>query len=232
MKKAIVPALTAVLAFAAIPQARAQQPPEQRTWLQERVPAPSKAFEVTVGTGYTQGLGMLRGATSLPDVATPGIGFDLGAGYRVNERLSLGLVGQYHELNPEQTISGARGLTAGVALTYHIAPQVRFDPWVEVGTGYRALWLDQPGATPNVFTHGLQLARARIGADFRVSQDVALGPVIGADVNTFLWQDAGNSTAIDDVRVNTFVFAGIQGRMDIGGTRVGTTRLTSAQARR
>lgn len=54
-------------------------------------------------------------------------------------------------------------------------------------------------------------------------------PVIGADATTFLWQDVGgNNTAIGSPAVSTFVFAGVQGRRDFGGTKVGTTSVTSA----
>ena len=48
-----------------------------------------------------------------------------------------------------------------------------------------------------------------------------------ADATLFLWQDAGTSSALSNPRVGTFVFAGIQGRLDTGGTSVGTTTTTS-----
>jgi hypothetical protein len=52
--------------------------------------------------------------------------------------------------------------------------------------------------------------------------------MLGADMNMFLWERAMTSRAIDDVRLNTFVFAGIQGRIDIGGTLTSVTAVTSA----
>jgi hypothetical protein len=43
-----------------------------------------------------------------------------------------------------------------------------------------------------------------------------------------LWQDAGTSTALSNPRVSTFVFAGVQGRFDAGGTQASaTTTVTS-----
>ncbi len=90
------------------------------------------------------------------------------------------------------------------------------------------LWEDEAAPTPIVLSHGLQLARARVGLDVRVSPDVAIAPVVGADANMFLWQDVTTSTAIADPRITTFIFAGVQGRMDIGGTAVGGATLTSA----
>jgi hypothetical protein len=119
-------------------------------------------------------------------------------------------------------------MTTGFGVTYHFDPELRLDPWLEVGAGYRLLWEDEAAPTPNVLSHGLQLARARVGLDVRVSPDVAIAPVVGADANMFLWQDVTTSTAIADPRITTFIFAGVQGRMDIGGTAVGGATLTSA----
>lgn len=231
MKKLIASLLTLTLAGVAITtttEARAQQvtsPSESQTWLRDRVPAPTNAFELTLGTGYTQGLGMIRGGASVPSVATPGMGFDLAGHWRLDERFSIGLGGQYQELFAPNG-AGARGLTSTIALAYHLNPELRVDPWLEIGTGYRMLWEDKTSG-PNVLRHGFELARARVGADFRVSPELAIGPVIGADMNMFLWENARTSETITDVRLNTFLFAGIQGRMDIGGSLVGRATLTS-----
>jgi peptidoglycan-associated lipoprotein len=220
--------VTSVIAFSAVTlagtNALAQGRPEGRTWFEGRVAAPSSALELSVATGYTQGFGELRGNTNMNDVATNGIGFDLGVGYRLSPRWSLGVAGQYHELYAPHAHS-ARGMTTGIAATYHFDPESGLDPWLEVGTGYRLLW-QQASAGPNVLTHGLQLARARAGLDFRIAPEVAIAPVVGADLNIFLWQDAGTSTAIADPRLNTFVFAGLAGRFDMG-TMVGGAPLTA-----
>lgn len=230
MFKFIVSAIAiASVALAAHP-ARAQQSSEKRSWLQENVPAPNKAVEIAIASGYTQGFGETQRGVGVPSVATPGVGFELGAGYRINPRLSLGAVGQYYELNAERA-ANARGMTVGLAGTYHFAPEKRMDPWLELGTGYRLLW-EVSSVNPDVLTHGFQLARARVGLDIRGAEPVAFAPFVGADANLFLWQDAGSSVAIADPRLNTFIFAGIQGRFDFGGTPVSTTQVTSASARK
>lgn len=108
----------------------------------------------------------------------------------------------------------------------HVRPYDRIDPWVGLGTGYRMLWIVPEGPGNNVLHHGLELVRAKVGLDIRVSRDVALGPVIGGGVNLFLWRNpegpVGN-TVIPDKKVSTFLFAGVQGRFDIGGQRVERT---------
>ena len=68
-----------------------------------------------------------------------------------------------------------------------------------------------------------------MGFDLRVSPDIAIAPVIGADATMFLFQDvSGNIDIISSPRVSTFVFAGVQGRLDVGCNKVGTATLTSA----
>jgi outer membrane protein OmpA-like peptidoglycan-associated protein len=214
--------VTSAVVFGALalftPVASAQQRAEGTTWFQDHVAAPSRALELTVGSGYTQGWGMIRGGSALPDVATPGIGFDLGAGYRINHRWSVGLNGQYNELySPHQ--HGVRGMTAGLAATYHFVPETGLDPWLELGTGYRLMWVDNVAPTPNVLSHGFELARARVGIDLRLTPQVAIAPVVGADANVFVWQNAGSTSTISDPRVNSFVYAGLVGRFDIGGDK-------------
>jgi hypothetical protein len=201
---------------------------QEKAWVSQSVASPAKAFELSVGTGYTQPLGSLQRGVGMPSIARAGIGVDLGAGYRIDPHWSVSGAGQYFELDPQNTTTGARGLTAGVAATYHFQPDLRLDPWAELGTGYRLMWLTQQSPAPTVLTHGFELARARLGLDIRGNEMASIGPVIGADASVFLWQDAGTSTAISDPRLSTFVFAGIQGRLDVGGTTVGTTTTTSA----
>jgi len=188
------------------------------------VPAPARALELSVATGYTQGFGSLQRGVGLPSVARAGIGAELGVGYRIDPHWGVSAIGQYQELRSERA-DAARGMTGTLAVQYHMAPSVRVDPWVELGTGYRVLWEPLPDRDTLV-NHGLQLARLRVGLDLR-DENIAIAPVIGADITTFLWQDAGTVDALSDPRVSTFVFAGIQGRLDVGGTKTSTVRTTS-----
>lgn len=207
------------LALASITQAHAQtdvaQPGGEEGYFEKHVVAPTKALELSVGTGYTQGFGNLQAGVSMQDVITPGIAVDLGVGYRIDPHWAIGLVGQYQEFTAERAVS-ARGLVAGIAAAYHISPYTRTDPFVQLGTGYRMLW-ENHDASPTLMSHGFELAKLTLGVDIRVDKDVALAPVIGADLTLPLWQSVGgaNSVAINDPRLSTFVFAGLQGRFDI-----------------
>lgn len=201
---------------------------ERGDYFTQPVDAPRQAFELTVGTGYTQGFGMVQSGVSLPDVVGAGLGVDLGAGYRIDPRFAVLATGQYQEFNAQRG-TGTRGLAAGLAGAYHFAPYVRSDPWIQLGAGYRMMW-ETASNTPTLLTHGFELAKLTAGFDVRLSQDIAVMPVVGADLNLFLWQNGGNAVAIADPRLSTFVFAGAQGRFDIGGTRVrGSDREVAAR---
>jgi peptidoglycan-associated lipoprotein len=109
-------------------------------------------------------------------------------------------------------------------------PTNRGDPWARLGTGYRFLWENGPTGAPNlsVLRHGFQAATAKIGYDVRLGEDVAVAPFVGADMNVFVWQEAASQTvAMNRAQLNTFLYGGLQGRFDLGGTR---TRPAVAQA--
>jgi len=186
--------------------------------------APEDAIELTLGTGYTQGFGQIQKGSSnnINDVANAGIGVDLGIGYRISPNIGLAALGQYQEFSVGQAGSdtrAARGLLAGADATYHFAPYTRFSPWVRVGTGYRMLWSLSTG--PTALYHGFDLVRLATGFDVRTTPDFAFGPMIGADLNVYVWQydNVGGTSAIADPRISTYVYAGLQARFDVGGKR-------------
>lgn len=192
------------------------------------VRAPKKAFEIGVNGGYTQPFGKVARDRIIHDQVDAGGAVGLNLGYRFNPRWSLGFTGQYHDSGARGTLEGNtdfRGVAAGVEGTFHMAPYSRIDPYFTLGTGYRALWRSaEVGSVGNLMTHGLQLGKALIGVDFRLSESLALGPVAGADVNLFLWDNPEGTTgnraiSSGDRRPNTFIFAGLAARFDVGGTR-------------
>ncbi|HEY1960688.1 MAG TPA: OmpA family protein [Polyangiaceae bacterium] len=217
MKTKLAAASIAAIALAFAPRAHAQTAEQGGRMLA----APARALEVVVGTGYTQGFGMLQPGVDMRNVVNAGVGVDLGVLYRINPRWAVGLVGQYNELDAERA-TAARGFTTGFAAMFHAAPYRRLDPWVQLSTGYRGLWEIHNDGTPTIATHSLELAKLSVGVDLRASRDVAIGPVIGADLTLPLWQSNGGgaANAISDPRVATFVFAGVQARFDVGGERV------------
>jgi outer membrane protein W len=202
--------------------------PERPSTTGGRLPAPANAVELSVATGYSQPFGDLSGGIGFKDVAKVGIGVDVGVGYRIDPKWGVSWFGQYQEFNAERA-DAARAFTTSLAAQYHFNPYRRLDPWVELGAGYK-FFLEDPTVGKNVLTHGFQLGRLRAGLDFRAAEAVALGPIVGADATLFLFQDAPNAqTNISDPRVSTFVYAGLQGRFDIG--IAGTARAPTVATR-
>jgi hypothetical protein len=217
MRKTIASVAAIVLGAAALvggSTAHAQE----ASYFQQSVPAPSRALELQVGTGYTQGFGNALPGQGMSNVAGPGIGIDLGVGYRISQRWSVGVEGQYQEFANEQN-SAARGLTAGMGATYHLNPTLRGDPFVRMSGGYRMLWSVNPPGAPTTTMLGLELAKATFGYDVRVSPDVALSPLAGANLDVFVLRDTNGVTLLSPPQPAAFVFAGLAGRFDIGGSR-------------
>ena len=189
------------------------------------VAAPASAFEIGVATGYTQGVGPIGGgAQHVEDVAKAGGAVELDAAYRINPTFSVGAYGSFSKsaagdhVNDQTDVFGA---TAGVQGIAHLRPDRSVDPWVSLGTGWRGLWLS-PESGKNTSIQGLELARLQLGVDYRVSEDVAIAPVIGGSLNMYVSQDSPMTTSYTELsskKVNFTGFAGLAGRFDLGGQR-------------
>lgn len=184
------------------------------------LPAPARAFEAQVGTGYTQGFGNIGTGTPIADVAGAGIGFTADVGYRFAPRWSLEAEGQYQQFAAENG-TASNGLDVNIGTTFHARPQYRTDPWLRIGSGVRSLWQhnanraigNMGGPTSNTFI-GWEAATARVGVDVRTRSNVAWAPFVGADLQTFQLQ---NAAALSKWQWGTYVYAGMQGRFDLGG---------------
>jgi hypothetical protein len=188
--------------------------------------APVKnAFEIAVGTGYTQGGGKLGGGIgNLEDISGPGAAVELDLGYRIIPQLTVGAYGtfsKYQHGDQLDSDTDVLGATAGVQAAWHVRPDTSIDPWVSLGTGWKGLWLN-PSSGKVSSLQGFELARLQLGVDYRVSKDIAISPVIGGSVSMFVSQDTPMTTdftEIQDKKVNFTGFAGLSGRFDLGGTR-------------
>ncbi|AUX24607.1 hypothetical protein SOCEGT47_051460 [Sorangium cellulosum] len=196
------------------------------SYLSSPLRAPGNALELGVSAGYAQGFGDIAGGRSLRDVSGAGTAVAVKLGYRATPKLGLGLTSSYEEYmatGPERQRTDVRGMTVGVETRFHLAPFERVDPVISLGSGYRAFATDAPGQRRDTITHGVELARLNATIDVRMSDSVALGPSIGGGLNVFLVESAGASgraREVRDSRVNSFVFAGLEGRFDVGGQRV------------
>ena len=187
-------------------------------WAQD-LPAPSNGLELGATLGYAQGLGPVgAGVPRLQDLGGPGGAFQLDVGWRITPRW---LVGAYGELGlfSEGDLPGsdhALSIAAGLQGQYHFLPEARLDPWVSLGLGWRGYWADRDGETHGL--KGFDLARLRIGLDYRVSSTLAFGPVVGIALTQFLDEEPPGVDGyrdVNDKELDTFVFVGAGGRFDL-----------------
>jgi len=219
----LVPVLS--LLVPAIAAAQPTETVEDSSGFDHPVAPVRNAFEIGVGTGYAQGGGKLGGNLgSLEDVAGPGGLVEVDLGYRIIPQLSIGAYGTFSKFQKGDNVLGDNdvlGATAGIQAAWHFRPDRSVDPWVSLGTGWKGLWID-PAAGKTTSLQGLELARLQIGADYRVSEDVAIAPVIGGSLSMFISQDSAMTqdlTELNDKEVAFTGFAGLSGRFDLGGHR-------------
>jgi hypothetical protein len=188
--------------------------------------APTRAFELKLAGLYTQGFGNAVPGVGMPSVAGAGVGGNLDLDYRMTPHASIGVQGQYAEFTAENN-AASRGVMGNIGVTFHGAPYTRADPWLRFGAGYRLLWSVHPIGPagiegPSVLLHGFELGNLLLGYDFRLSEGVAISPMAGVDLNLFIWDRIDSvTTTLAKAQVNTFVFAGIQGRFDAGSSTSG-----------
>jgi len=222
LRRAVI-LLGAVVALSVhCPVARAQEITD--VVLARQLGAPSQALELKAGTGYTQGSGMLSPGRTMADASGAGLGVSAGIDFRLVRPWSLGVEARYQEY-AERGNTAARGFAADLGATHHVAPLLPADPWVRLGMGYRGFFEDEPaGATGvRVAHHAFEVATATAGYDVRLTEDVAISPVIGADVDVFVREEpsSGQPSTPPLSQVAAFVYLGLQGRFDIGGARAG-----------
>ena len=210
-----------------VPAVALAQPesPDTTTGFDHEVPAVKNALEIGVATGYSQGGGKLGGNMgSLEDISGPGGVVEVDVGYRIIPELSVGAYGTFSKYQHGDSIASSTdvlGATAGVQAAWHLRPDRSVDPWVSLGGGWKGLWLD-PSTGKDTSLQGLDLARLQLGADYRISKDIAIAPVIGGSLSMFISQDSpmtSDLTELNDKKVNFTGFAGLSGRFDLGGTR-------------
>ena len=198
---------------------------QARDSLDHPVAAPSNALEIGVATGYTQGVGPTGGGMQhVEDLSRAGGAVELDAMYRINPTFAVGAYGTFSDYSTGDHISSnddVFGATAGIQAAAHIRPDRSVDPWVSLGTGWRGMWLS-PTSGKTTSLQGLEVARLRLGIDYRVNENVSISPVISGSLDMYVSQDSPMTTSyaeIADKKVNFIGFAGLAGRFDLGGKR-------------
>ncbi len=216
-------AASAIVLGAGVASAQESIPNEGSAGFDHPVPAVSRALEIAVGGGYLQGVGDIAGVgPRVQDLSGPGGTVELKIGYRATENLAFGGYGTFSQFASGDDLAGGtdvRGATAGGFAEWHFRPAQSLDPWVGLSSGWRGLWLS-PDSGKNTSIQGWEIARVQLGLDYRLSPEVAIGPVVGASVNTFFTEDSpatSGFTDIHDPHASWLFFAGLQARFDAFG---------------
>lgn len=228
-------AVSTLVSVCATTPARAEdKPAESDGFFSQKTPAVSNALELGVQFGYSQGVGdIARNQPDVHDTAGAGAAIGVHVGYRLSPEFMIGAYangGQYSRGDALASGTTVRSMTAGAEAQYHFRPSYTVDPWVGLGFGWRGVWLT-PDEGKNTSAHGLELARLSFGADYRITPEISITPVLGADLSILLTENGpglDGYTNISNPRVNVGFFAGVGGRFDL----FGTTEKSSASATR
>jgi hypothetical protein len=186
------------------------------------VGATGRAFELGISGGFADGWGSLNSPTP-GGVRVPGSGgqLEIDAGVRVLPNLALGAYGFGGQLSDSAAIpitADVFAAGAGLQGTVHLRPAARdADPWLSLGAGWRGQYLSFQGGNGYIAQDGVDMFRARVGVDLRVSPTLALSPVLGASLSTFVTESIQGApwTSLHGFPVNTFVFGGVRATLDI-----------------
>lgn len=205
------------VAAAVAPAVAVAEPTAENTGSSETL-APN-GWELGLGVGYSQGRGDFGDfETPVQDVADGGGGVQLEVAYRLRPRLAVGVYGTFARYARGDGADGdiqIDGATAGVLATVHLRPTEAVDPWLSVGAGWKGLWLDPAMGTTRGF-HGVELARVQVGADVRASSRVAIAPVVGASVSTFVGQRIGTELIdVEEQGLQLTGYVGLAGRIGL-----------------
>lgn len=213
--KNVVPALSLLMPAIAVAQ------PSESSGVDRHVAPAEDAIEISIGTGYAQGVGKAGGdVADVDELSGPGGAVQLELGYRITEHLALGGYGTFSLHDRGDAVADATdvfGASAGVQAAWHFRPDRAIDPWVKLGTGWKGLWLD-PERGERTSLQGLELARLQVGVDYRISPAVAIAPVVGGSLGMFLSEDSpmtDDYAELDGKEVHFTGFAGLAGTFDI-----------------
>jgi len=88
------------------------------------------------------------------------------------------------------------------------------DPNLGLGAGYQGVEFVNEAAQ-RVVRDGIDVIRARTGFEFRMSQAVQIGPMLGFDLPLLLDQRADGGESRRRQTVAPFLFGGISGSLDL-----------------
>lgn len=174
-------------------------------------------FELGLAVGYAYGLGRETRDAPMPDLTFGTLPVTVDLNYAVSGRFAVGAYGGYGLMFPngcpDTASCSGRALRLGLRARYRFSEGAGLTPWLSLGMGYERLTEQAStlGTTVESAVSGLELLRAELGVEQRVSRGFALGPYLGGALGEFLDRElAGNATRISPRALHFWVVAGLR----------------------
>lgn len=214
----VLSGLAGVVALAgASTTARADAPSDRAR--RGAMPAIAGALEITVGVSAATTHGDLGGAMDGGELIGSAGELELQIGSRITPNLAISFYATAQDGGDGSNARRDVNLgSAGVEADLHLRPASSVDPWFSLGGGVRAVMIREDGTSLLI---GAELARVQLGVDLRMSEDVAIVPMIGASASLY----GAERTPMDgiselaDKDISWTFTAGVAARFDTFGTR-------------
>jgi hypothetical protein len=192
-----------------------------------------EGLSLTAGLGWSAPVGDIAtdaGNTSgLRDLFSGGVPVSLGVAWRFSSGLAVGAYGQYTfaalASDAKAKFPGGKGrdIRVGVEATYALASTGAVAPWFGLGAGWE--WAQVSWTESGVdATSGFDGPEATLqgGADWRVSEALAVGPFVSLTIGEFRSLSAkggGREITVEinssDREIHEWLQVGLRGRFDL-----------------
>jgi hypothetical protein len=189
-------------------------------------------LDLGVRLGYALPFGNTSGSEKLSDGISGAVPIVLEAGYRINANFTVGALFQYGIAQVKENATTMCGgaiscsgsvIRLGIEGLYNFNLDTPLTPWVGLGTGYEWMSIDISGmgASGSAGTRGLEFLTLHAGGDYRLSQQLSVGPFLSfsiAQYSTVTAQLPGQpSTSADvtDKSMHEWLQLGVRGKFGI-----------------
>jgi hypothetical protein len=185
------------------------------------MPAIQGGLELAVALKFADSYGDIGGGMEARHRIGSAPELEVQVGRRITPHLALGfyISGQAFTQSSVGRKPDVYTGAAGIEADLHINPRYAIDPWISIGAGARALLVEEGDG--HSIAVGAELARMQLGIDFRVSEDLAFGPVFGASASLYGAKKSpmADFEELTDKGISWTFSAGFAGRFNAFGTR-------------
>jgi outer membrane protein W len=148
----------------------------------------------------------------------------LDLGYFVTPNVMIGLYGQYaiamiaDDFCTEGADCSGSVIRIGLQGQYHLSPGESMNPWFGLGIGYEIANFSAEADTPlgsieiDGSAKGLEFANIQAGADFKVADNVGIGPFVSFSLGQYSSFESGDSGGdVEEKAMHEWLVIGVKG---------------------